>query len=302
MKTALLLALGVFAFAYTIGWVVWAKSAASLARINSARLGTWPTFTHVAVGFVTNFFDTLGIGSFAPTTSIFKLGKIVPDGIIPGTLNVGHTLPTIVEASIFISIIEVDARTLVSMIAASVAGAWIGAYVVTTWPQQKIRIGLGLALIVGGALMFATKQHLFPTGGNAEGLDGVRLLAAIAGNFVLGALMQLGIGLYAPCMILVSLLGMNPKSAFPIMMGSCAFLMPIGSAQFVRSGRYRLDAALGLSLGGIPAVLLAAFLVKSLPLSTVRWLVVGVVFYTAVTMLRSAFAETRPLGVTPPEI
>ena len=49
-------------------------------------------------------------------------------------------------------------------------------------------------------------------------------------------------------MILVSLLGMNPTAAFPIMMGSCAFLMPVGSLRFIRERAYSLPSALGLAL------------------------------------------------------
>ena len=124
-------------------------------------------------------------------------------------------------------------------------------------------------------------------------MQGPRLIGAVAANFVLGALMMLGIGLYAPCLILVCLLGMNPLAAFPIMMGSCGLLMPVGGARFVRSGRYDLGAALGLTLGGIPGVLLAATVVKSLPIVWLRWLVVVVVLYAAIQMLRSA-RKTRP--------
>jgi uncharacterized membrane protein YfcA len=135
-------------------------------------------------------------------------------------------------------------------------------------------------------------------------LSGARLAVAIAVNFVLGALMTLGIGLYAPCMILVSLLGMDPKVAFPIMMGSCAFLMPVGSIRFVGEGRYDLRAAVGLALGGVPAVLLAAFVVRALPLGAVRWLVIVVVVYTAAALLRAARRErglgTAPAGVDSP--
>ena len=103
--------------------------------------------------------------------------------------------------------------------------------------------------------------------------------------------MTLGIGLYAPCLIMISLLGMNPRAAFPIMMGSCAFLMPVASAKFLQAGKYSLRPALGLALGGVPAVLIAALIVKQLPLTYVRWLVVIVVLYTAVSMLRSAKIE-----------
>jgi uncharacterized membrane protein YfcA len=155
---------------------------------------------------------------------------------------------------------------------------------------------MGLALLVAGALFAAKNADWLPGGGVALGLQGARLIFAIGVSFLLGALMMLGIGLYAPCLVLVSLLGMSPLAAFPIMMGSCAFLMPIGGARFVRSGRYDCRAALGLTLGGLPGVLIAAFIVKSLPLVWLRWLVVIVVSYAAVLMLRSA-ARPAPESV-----
>jgi uncharacterized membrane protein YfcA len=150
---------------------------------------------------------------------------------------------------------------------------------------------MGAALLAAAGLFAMTNLHLLPGGGDALSLEGGRFAAGLVGNFALGALMTLGIGLYAPCMILVSLLGMNPIAAFPIMMGSCAFLMPVASARFVRERSFDPRAALGLLVGGIPAVLVAAFIVKSLPLSAVRWLVVVVVLYTAVTLLRAAKNE-----------
>jgi uncharacterized membrane protein YfcA len=250
------------------------------------------------VGYVTNFFDTLGIGSFAPTTSYFKLRRVVPDEKIPGTLNVGHTLPTVIQAFIFIVLIQVEFITLASMIAAAVLGAYAGAGVVARWPRRYIQIGMGFALLAAAILFSMTNLGLFPGGGTAVELRGIKLGLGLAGNFALGALMTLGIGLYAPCMILVSLLGMNPTAAFPIMMGSCAFLMPIGSMRFIKAGSYSLRPALGLALGGIPAVLIAALIVKSLPLTWIRWLVVIVVLYAAITMLLSAFGKA---SMTTPE-
>ncbi len=195
---------------------------------------TAPTFAQLAVGFVTNFFDTLGIGSFAPTTAIFKLKRVVEDEQIPGTLNVGHTLPTIAQALIFITIVNVEPVTLLLLISTSVAGMWLGAGVVSKWPRRNIQIGMGVALLVAAALMLMTIFKQSSGGGTALELSGVRLWIGLAGNFVLGALMSLGIGLYGPCLIMISLLGMSPTAAFPIMMGSCAFLMPVGSARFIR--------------------------------------------------------------------
>jgi uncharacterized membrane protein YfcA len=283
-KTWLFIALAAFAVYYLITWIT------AIQRERSAE-PIAPTPMHGAIGFITNFLDTLGIGSFATTTSFYKFLKLVRDEVIPGTLNVGHTLPTITQAFIYIAVVEVDMLTLVLLIAASVLGTWLGASVVASWSRRNVQIGMGFALLAAATLMLMSQLGIAAAGGTALGLQGPKLLLGVIGNFILGALMSLGIGLYGPCLILISLLGMDPKTAFPIMMGSCAFLMPVGSARFIQKKSFNLRAAIGLALGGIPAVLIAAFIVKSLPLSAVRWLVVIVVVYTAVMMLRSAMVE-----------
>jgi uncharacterized membrane protein YfcA len=285
-KPILIALLGVVGIAFLVFW---------LRQAYGAPGWRWPTLRQLGAGFVTDFFDMLGIGSFAPTTALYKLGRVVADENIPGTLNVGHMIPTFVEAVISILVIAVDVepKTLILLIAASVAGAWLGAGVVAGWSRRRIQLGMGVLLLGAVAVMIARQTGLVPAGGEALGLSGARLAIGIACNFVLGAFMTLGVGLFAPCMIMVALLGMQETAAFPIMMGSCAFLMPAASIRFVRSGRYDLRAALGLTLAGTPAVLLAAFVIKSLPLHTVKWLVIVVVVYTALAMLRSAVREGR---------
>lgn len=280
----LLVLLGLFAAVYLVVW------AAEMSRRGFAV----PGWLEVAVGFVTDFFDTLGIGSFAPTTAMFKFWKIAPDERIPGTLNVGHALPTIAEALIFIAIVNVAPLTLVLLIVASIVGAWLGAGIVAKWPRRYVQTGMGLALVAAGIFFIMKNLHILQGGGTALGLSGTLLWVGVAGNFILGALMTIGIGLYAPAMIMVALLGMSPIAAFPIMMGSCAFLMPVASWRFIKFDAYTLKAALGLTIGGIPGVLAAAYIVKSLNVDTLRWLVAAVVIYTAIMMLRSAIVEKQP--------
>jgi uncharacterized membrane protein YfcA len=216
---------------------------------------------------------------------------MVPDRLIPGTLNVGDTLPTIAEAFILIALIAVDPATMVSLIAAAVAGAWLGAGVVAGWSRKNVQLGMGLALLVAAGLFWISLEHLGPAGGTARGLAGARFAIGLIGNFTLGMLMTLGIGLYGPCLIMISLLGMDPLAAFPIMMGSCAFLMPVSSARFIAKASYARRPAFGLALGGVPGVLIAAFVVKSLALVYVKELVIVVVVYAAVTMLRAAASD-----------
>lgn len=279
LTIGLLVALGVVTVVFTILWTL-----ALLKDPESRR----PTALELAIGFVTDFFDTLGIGSFAPTTAILKLLKITPDENIPGALNVGHAIPTFAEAFIFMSIVKIDGATLALMILASVGGAWLGAGVVTSWPRRRIQLGMAAALLCAAAFFLMKNLGLFPPGGDALALSGGKLAIGLAVNFVLGALMTLGIGAYAPCMILVSLLGMSPAAAFPIMMGSCAFLMPTAAVEFVRKRRYGPGPSLGLTLGGVPGVLLAAYVFSKLSVTALRWGVIAVVLYTAVMMLRSA--------------
>ena len=291
MLTALLglqISLSAFTLYYLGAWWTGARKSESASTPSEARAAGFPNPIQLLIGFVTNFFDTLGIGSYAPTTAVFKFFKIVSDRLIPGTLNVGHTLPTITQAFIYTTIIEVDMTTLILMIGAAVAGSWLGAGIVAGWSKRKVQIGMGVALLVAAALF--TWKNLGGDGAavGTLNLTGAKLALGLIGNFFLGALMTLGIGMYAPCMILVSLLGMQASAAFPIMMGSCAFLMPVASARFIQKQAYSFKPALGLALGGIPAVLIAAFIVKSLPLTTMRWLVVVVVTIAATMMLRSA--------------
>jgi uncharacterized membrane protein YfcA len=252
-----------------------------------------PSALEVAVGFVTNFFDTLGIGAFATTTTVFRLLRMVPDELIPGTMLVGHGLPVVVQALIFISVITVDPWQLTMLIGVCIAGGWLGAGVVAALSRRAVRLGMGCALLAASAFMLLGLLGLFPAGGDALVFSPRAFALALAINFLLGALVTLGIGNYAPSLIAFSLLGMDPRAAFPIMAGSGAFVACIAGVRFVGTGRFQPRTALGLAAGGIPGVVIAAWLVQSLPLDALRWLVLVVVAYTAATLLRAG------LGVRP---
>jgi uncharacterized membrane protein YfcA len=341
----LFVALAILTLGFVAVWVVEARKGTGTPDPGA------PDPERVAIGFFANFFDALGIGSFATTTTYFRIRKTVRDELIPGTLNVGHCLPTITQAFIGIAVIAVDPVTLVLMIATAVAGAWLGAGVVSRLPRRAIQVGMGIALLVAAGFMLAKVTHIMPSDdvrvgkqdivllsegapsasgvatvkagttlellnagrewskvrvpatsqegyvetaaaeGIVLGVTGLKLAIGLVGSFLLGAIMPLGIGYYAPCMVLVAALGMSPSAAFPIMMGACAFLMPVASAQFVRKGRYSLRAAAGLAAGGIFGSALALLVVKSLNLYYVMWLVTVVIVYTGVSLLRSAAVE-----------
>jgi len=285
----LLVSLAVLALAYI----------AVLLSVARRRSELVPNAEAIALGAVTNFFDTLGIGSFAPTTAWLKLRKMIPDSFLPATLNSGHALPTIAQALIFINIVRVDPLLLASCIAAAVAGAILGAPWVVRLSVRVVQGVVGIALLIAAVLYALANLGLLPAGGEALALPQSLFVVAIVVHFILGALMTFGIGLYAPSLIVLSLLGLNPAAAFPVMMGACAFLMPLSGMRFVRSERIDLRVVLGLAIGGIPAVLLAAYVVKSLPLAGLRWGVVVVVLYAAALLLRSAWARESDDPVEP---
>lgn len=258
---------------------------------NEGKLGEGSFITAGVSGFIVNFFDTLGIGAFAPLTALLKGFKITRDKLIPGTLNVACTIPVAVEAFIFIDSIEVEPVTLISMIAAASLGAIVGAGFVSKLDEKKIQITMAIALLVVAVIMLISQLGLMPLGGDAVGLSGVKLAIAIVGNFILGTLMTVGIGLYAPCMALVYALGLSPKIAFPIMMGSCAFLMPSASIKFVKEKTYDTKASMAVTIFGVLGVFIAAYLVKELPLEVLKWLVIAVVLYTSLSMFKSLKAK-----------
>jgi uncharacterized membrane protein YfcA len=289
-KVGLLAALVVVNVAFVLAWL-------RDARRRTVRPA--PTLADIAIGFVTDFLDGLGIGSFAPTTALFKFRGIPSDELIPGTLNIGHNAAAIIETVVFVTAVAVEPVLLAAMVASATLGAWLGAGVVSRLPRRAIQLFMGFALLAAAVFFLMGNLHAFPVGGTAMGLEGWRFGLAVGVNFVLGALMSVGIGAYAPDMVLLALLGLHPLGAFPIMMGTCGLVQPVASLRFFKSGRFAFGPALGLTIGGSVGVLVAIFIVRQLPLLALRWLIIVVVTYAAVSMLRSAFRERAAALATP---
>ena len=281
-KVGLLTVLVLVNIAFVIGWV-WAA--------RHYRLRERPGPADIAIGVVTDFLDTLGIGSYAPTTALFKFRGKPADELIPGTLNVGHNASAFLETVLFVTTVSVQPVLLACMVASATAGAWLGAGVVSRLPRRTIQLFMGVALLIAAFFFVLKNLGAFPPGGTAFALAGWRFALAVGVSFVLGALMCIGIGNYAPLMIMLALLGMHPLAAFPIMMASDGILQPVASLGFFRSGRFAHGPSLGLIIGGVVGVLIAFYIVKELlSVDKLRWLVIVVVSYAAVSMLRSARA------------
>jgi len=296
MLIALLIPLGLAIIAYSF----------ALARAAIAK-GARPDGEALALGLVVNFFDTLGIGSFAPTTAWFKFRKLVPDRLIPPTMLVGLTPPAMAQSIIFLVLLGVlvDPVLLFGGAIATLMGGLVGAPLVArarVWIVQMI-VGIGLTL---AAIAYAmTNLHLFPGGGTATGLAPGPTVIAIAASFGFGLLANFGVGNYAPTLVMLSLMGMDPRLCFPIMATGGSLMGAGASVRHIAIGEIDLRIVLGLSIGGIPAVLVAAFIVKSMPLDILRWLVFAVVVYAAAVMFGAAIKgrrEHKAEGATAPVI
>ncbi len=244
----------------------------------------------LGLGVVTDFFDTLGIGSFATTTAAMVLGRVIKHDDIPGTLNVGQAIPTVSEAIIYIILLGglINLPTIISMVVAGGVGAWFGAGFVSHLPRRTIQRAISIALLVTAGFMAMSMMASLSLNAGTTGFTGAALAVAIVASLVIGSLTSLGIGNYAPTMAVTYMLGMNAKAVFPIMASSAAVILPAAAIRFYRSGRFDRRIAFGLTVGGIPGVLVAAFLVKSLPLGVLKWVVVGVLLYTSMTLWMSS--------------
>jgi uncharacterized membrane protein YfcA len=266
---------------------------------------TVPNFEAALVGAIVSFVDTLGIGSFAPTTAWLKFRRLVPDRLIPPTMLVGLTPPSMAESIIFLILLGVlvDPVLLVGCVLALLMGGLLGAPLVARARVWVVQLVVAVALVLAAVAYAMTNLHMFPGGGTASSLPLGLLIAAIAANFLFGLLLNFGVGNFAPTLVMLSLMGMDPRLAFPIMAGGAALTGAGASIRHIMIGEIDLRIVLGLAIGGVPAVLVAAFIVKTMPVETLRWLVIVVVLYAAAVMARAAWKgriEHKPEAATAP--
>ncbi|MFC6181165.1 sulfite exporter TauE/SafE family protein [Lactiplantibacillus daowaiensis] len=251
----------------------------------------------VVIGAITDFLDTLGIGSFVTTTAIFQATHYLKDERkLPGTLNTIHAIPTAFEALFFVTTVTVEPVTLISLVFAAAIGAVLGSEVMVKLNQRRIQAIMAVALVLTAILMAAKLLgwiSLLGVANHATSLRGWPLVIGIVGNFILGLLMAAGVGLYAPCMVMVYFLGLTPIAAFPIMMLSCALLMPTSAVNFIRRDRVDYRGLFGIVLGGSLGVIVAATVVKSLSLTALSWLIVIVSLWTASSLARAAVRQKK---------
>lgn len=275
-----------------VGMIAWMLYLiVSYARKNKISLKDrfWTGF---AIGYVTDLLDTLGIGTFATTTSLLKATKLIEDDRrIPATMTTAHIIPILLEALLFITIVEVEMTTLISLAIAAFTGASVGARVTQHWDTKKVQRVLGILLIIAAGIMVyrMVTNPGADLANDVRGLTGWKLLVGIVFDFFIGMLLSMGLGNYAPELIFFSLMGISPAVALPVMMLNAAMMLSAGAKQFIQSGRVNWPGVPGIIVGGVLGVLTAAFFLSNLDINNLKILVVFIAVYTGMTLLRSSF-------------
>jgi uncharacterized membrane protein YfcA len=231
------------------------------------------------------FFSSFGISDFAISTILYRKMKLLTDRVLPGTLNTQCVMPVAAMALAFISVIEIDIVTLSVCIISQIIGAYFGPRFVVKLSLKSIRIFIGVGLIITTIFILLSKFNLIPLGGTAIALSHTKLAIASLSLFIFGALNNIGIGSYAPTMVTIYMLGMNPAVVFPIIMGACTFSMPIGSMEFIKYGQYSRKITLFASTFGVLGVLIGVYFVNKMDVLMLQWVVAAILLYSGTSML-----------------
>ncbi|MFR5585763.1 MAG: hypothetical protein ACLTLQ_19785 [[Clostridium] scindens] len=239
------------------------------------------------MGFVLNLLDTLGVGSNATQMAFFKLTKLSPDEHLPANGNVIFAIPVGVEFLLFLDIVEVDTVTLITMLVSSVLGAIVRGEDCQQAAGEYLEKdpGCHTALRSGDSDLQVKRIRSFWHDGGRNRTYGRQARYRHCSQFCIRSIDDLRGRAICTIMALCALLGMNISVAFPIMMGSCAFLMPPASVEFVKSGKYNRPAAAIATITGIFGVLAAYYIVKSMPITLLTWIVAAVLIYMSISFV-----------------
>lgn len=246
------------------------------------------------IGFITNFGDTLGIGSFATTTAAFRMTHYIDDDRkLPGTLNAVHAIPVMFQALFFITTVKVELTTLLPMTTAAVIGAYVGTHVTKKWHAPTVQRVMAVALLIAVIIM-VVRMITTPGSNNSMGVHGLHgwwLILGIVFNFGIGVLMTMGLGNYAPELIFFSLMGVNPAVAFPVMMLDAALIMPTTALNVIKMDRVSWRGFAGVAIGGVLGVIVAAKFFTSMNVDLLNKLIVIVALWTIFGLVRDSMKK-----------
>lgn len=232
-------------------------------------------------GFIANIADTLGLGSFAVIVAMNNRWKMIDDKQLPGTLNAQSVLPTLLQSLLFLNIVAIDLKVLVPFVLAACLGGLICGSLVARLEKQRVRQAMILGFIGIGCLIFANQMSWLPVGGDAITLPTSKILIGIPAMLLAGMLPGVGVGIYVPIQVILFFLGLSPLVAFPIMTTSGAIAQSVTAYAFVSKNEFASRESIWIGVAGFVGVLIAVPMITYVNHSTLRWLLLFIVFYNA---------------------
>ena len=241
------------------------------------------------IGLIANFFDTLGIGSFALIIAMRGMLKVMPDDIrLIGTMNIHAVFIAVVQTLIFLNVFQVDTTNLIISIVMISLGSILSGIIAIRIKHTLVHKIMLAAFIVTGILLLFSQLNILPISSNSTVITGYMLIPFAIFMFIAGMLPGFGIGYYSLIKSSIFLFGVSPIVAFPLMAAASAFQQPITSAIFISNKKFYFKSALLLGISGSVGVLLAAPLISKIDPRTLKWWLLFVVVYNIITFARSS--------------
>jgi uncharacterized membrane protein YfcA len=239
------------------------------------------------IGLVSNFLDTIGIGSFAVIIAMRTMLGVMPDEVrLIGTMNIQAMVTALIQALIFLHFVPLDIVTLLVAVAMIALGGFLSGLVAVRIDKKLVHLIMLVAFIITGILLFLSQLNILTIGGTGTAIRGTRLVIFAIFMLVSGTLPAFGVGYYSLIKASIFLFGVNPIVAFPIMASASAFQMPVTSATFIARGKFYFKSTVILAIFGALGVVLATPIITSVNTYTLKWILLGIVIYNIIVLAR----------------
>ena len=247
-----------------------------------------PWIKQAIFSFFLYFFTAFGVSDFTVSTVVYTKTGWVDIKKLPGTLNAQGISSLLITSLAYINSVEIDILTLVPFLLLCAFGSWMGPRVSIKLKSWCLKYFMAGGLFVAGVFMLCSQLNILNIGGTLVGLHGIKLICLWVFGFLLGFIRTFGVATHPLTMSAVYFSGLNPISAYPLMMGSSALANPVAAIQFVRLGAYeRRTVLLGCSAGAVGSFV-AVHIVKSMNVQLIMWLILGIVLLSSIDLFNQA--------------
>lgn len=272
-------------FAVIMLYKLWQQPAEPLSFLLYVKL--------IATGILAFISDTLGIGSFAVNTALSKLMGTFHDDELPAVNNGAQVIPGVIESLFFMHLVDVDLTTLLTLVAGTCLGGFIGGFIVSSLNKQTIRLAMICSFTLVIFLLIGHQFNILPVGGDLMALHSWKLVIGFVALTLCGVLTSAGVGLFVMVQGLLFVLNVSPLVAFPIMTTAGAMQQPLTSLVFLYKNKIPLKRTFIISLAGCVGVLITLPVFAHLTITWLHSLLLCILIYNLLAIGR-AYLRARP--------